>query len=56
MSKLFESYQVDGSNPKCEFIRYTPQSILSSNRADGHLYIDIPREDSVISLKIVILR
>ena len=42
---------VDRSRFKCYFFRCASQSILSAIRANEQLYFDIPREDSVKSLK-----
>ena len=39
---------VDRSFLNCEYIRYTPQSILSADRANEQIYIDITKEGSVI--------
>ena len=43
---------VDRSILQCEYIRYTQQTRLGANRAIGQLYIDIPTEDLVLSLKV----
>ena len=37
-------------NLKCEYIRYSPPEISTINTANSQIYINIPREDSVISL------
>ena len=36
--------------PKCDFIRYSPAEISTINTANSQIYINLPREDSVISL------
>ena len=38
-------------NFKSNYIRYDPKSITNANTANEQMFIDIPREDSVISLK-----
>ena len=35
---------------KCDYIRYSPSEISTMNTANSQIYINIPREDSVISL------
>ena len=35
---------------KCDYIRYSPAEISTINTANSQIYINIPREDSVISL------
>ena len=35
---------------KCDYIRYNPSEISTINTTNSQIYIDIPREDSVISL------
>ena len=35
---------------KCDYIRYSPSEISTINTANSQVYINIPREDSVISL------
>ena len=50
MFKLNESYEFDRKILKCDYIRYSPAEILTINTANSQIYINIPREDSVISL------
>ena len=50
MFKLSEKYEVDRKCLKCDYIRYSPAEISTINTANSQIYINIPREDSVISL------
>ena len=50
MFKLNEKYEVDRRNLKCDYIRYSPSEISTINTANSQIYINIPREDSFISL------
>ena len=50
MFKLSENYEVDRRILKCDYIRYSPAEISTINTANSQIYINIPREDSVISL------
>ena len=50
MFKLSENYEVDRKILKCDYIRYSPAEISTINTANSQTYINIPREDSVISL------
>ena len=50
MSKLSEKYSINGDILKCDYIRYSPSEISIINTANSQVYINIPREDSVISL------
>ena len=50
MFKLCETYEVDRKILKCDFIRYSPAEISTIKTANSQIYINIPREDSVISL------
>ena len=50
MFKLSEKYEVDRRILKCDYIRYSPAEISTINTANSQIYINIPREDSVISL------
>ena len=50
MFKLSENYSVNRDNLKCDYIRYSPSEISTINTANSQVYINIPREDSVISL------
>ena len=50
MFKLSEKYGVDRRILKCDYIRYSPTEISTINTANSQMYINIPREDAVISL------
>ena len=50
MFKLSENYEVDRKILKCDYIRYSPAEISTINTANSQIHINIPREDSVISL------
>ena len=50
MFKLSENYEVDRRILKCDYIRFSPAEISTINTANSQIYINIPREDSVISL------
>ena len=50
MFKLSENYSVNRDILKCDDIRYSPSEISTINTANSQVYINIPREDSVISL------
>ena len=50
MFKLSENYEVDRKILKCDCIRYSPAEISTINTANSQIYINIPRENSVISL------
>ena len=50
MFKLSENYEVNRKILKCDYIRYSPAEISTINTANSQIYINIPREDSVISL------
>ena len=50
MFKLIENYEIDRRILKCDYIRYSPAEISTKNIANSQIYINIPREDSVISL------
>ena len=50
MFKLNENYEVDRRILKCEYIRYSPAETSTINTPNSQIYINIPREDSVISL------
>ena len=50
MFKLNGKYEVDRRILKCHYIRYSPAEISTINTASSQIYINIPREDSVISL------
>ena len=50
MFKLSENYEIDRRILKCDYIRNSPAEISTINTANSQIYINIPREDSVISL------
>ena len=50
MFKLSEKYSINKDITKCEYIRHSPSEISTINTANSQVYINIPREDSVISL------
>ena len=50
MFKLSEKYEIDRKILKCDYIRYSPAEISTINTANSQIYINIPGEDSVISL------
>ena len=50
MFKLNEKYENIRNILKCDYIRYSPSEISTINIAYSQIYINIPREDSVIYL------
>ena len=50
MFKLSEKYETNRDILKCDYIRYSPSEISTINTANSQVYINIPREDAVISL------
>ena len=50
MFKLNEKYEIDRRILKCNYIRYSPSEINTINTPNSQICINIPREDSVISL------
>ena len=50
MFKLSENYEIDRRILKGDYIRYSPAEISTINTANSQIYINIPREDSVIAL------
>ena len=50
MFKLSEKYSVNRDILKCDYIRYSPSEISTINTANSQVYINTPREDTVISL------
>ena len=50
MFKLSEKCSINRDILKCDFIRYSPSEISATNTANSQVYINIPREDGVISL------
>ena len=49
MFKLNENKEVDRRILKCDYIRYSPAETSTINTPNSQIYINIPREDSVIS-------
>ena len=50
MFKLNENHDVDRRILKCDFIRHSPAETSTTNILNSQLYINIPRENSVIPL------
>ena len=50
MFKLNQKYEINRDIFKCDYIRYSPSEISTLNTTNSQVYINIPREDSVISL------
>ena len=50
MFKLSEKCSINRDILKCDYIRYSPSEISTINTPNSQVYINIPREDSVISL------
>ena len=50
MFKLNENYEVDRRLLKCDYIRFSPAESSTVNTPISRIYINIPREDSVLSL------
>ena len=50
MFKLNEKYEINRDILNCDYIRYSPSEINTINTANSQVFINIPREDSVISL------
>ena len=50
MFKLSEKYEINRDILKCDYIRYSPSEISTINTANSQVYVNIPREDSVLSL------
>ena len=50
MFKINEKFEINRDILKCDYIRYSPSEISTINTANSQVYINIPREDSVISL------
>ena len=50
MFKLSEKYSVKRDISKCDYVRYSPSEISTINTTNSQVYINIPREDSVISM------
>ena len=50
MFQLIDKYEINRDILKCDYIRYSPSEISRINTANSRIHINIPREDSVISL------
>ena len=50
MFKISENYSINRDISKCNYIRYSPSEISTINTPISQVYINIPREYSVISL------
>ena len=50
MFKLNKSFEVDRRILECDYIRYSPSEISTENTPNSQIYMNIPREDNVISL------
>ena len=50
MLKLIDRYEINRDIFKMDYIRYSPSEISTINTANSQVYINVPREDSVISL------
>ena len=50
MFKLNQKYEIKKINLNCDFIRYSPSQISTINTANSQMFINIPRENSDISL------
>ena len=50
MFKLNEIYEIKRNILKCDYIRYSPSEISTLHTANSQININIPREDSLISL------
>ena len=50
MFKLSEKYSVNRDILKCDYIRYSQSEISTINTTNSQVYINVPREDCVISL------
>ena len=50
MFTLNEKYEIYRRISKCDYIRYSPSEISTINTPNSQIHINIPREDSVISL------
>ena len=50
MFNLSQKYSINRDITKYDYIRYSPSETSRTNTANSQVYINIPREDSVISL------
>ena len=52
MFKLHEKHEIIRRILKCDYIRHSPSEINTINNANFQIYINIPKDDSVVSLLI----
>ena len=50
MFKVSEKYEIDRKILKCDYIRYSLSEISTIKTPNSQIYVNLPREDSVISL------
>ena len=50
MFKLSENYEIDRKILKCDYFRYSPSEISTIKTPNSQIYINVPREESVVSL------
>ena len=50
MFKLNENCEVDRRFLKCDYFRYSPDETSTLNTSNSQIFINIPTEDSVVSL------
>ena len=53
MLKLNEKYDIKGKFLKCDFIGYFPLKKSTINTGISQIYFKVPREDSVMSVKML---
>ena len=51
MFNLLQKHAVDRPILKFDYISFTPASLNSANGEKDQIFVDIPREDSALSLK-----
>ena len=54
MFNISQRHAIDRPILKCDYIRYTPISLNFVNGENIQIFIDIPREDSAISLIVIL--
>ena len=52
MFKLSEKHEVDRRILKCDYIRYSPSELSTTDHANSQMWINIPRQGTVIFLLI----
>ena len=50
MFKLEEKCEIKRNTLKCDFLWYSPSEISTINTASSQIYVNVPKEDSIISL------